>query len=137
MTEEASRPGTSAPAGRELRVAIALAAVQAAALVVLALVLVVQTIVGDPSSIGGALISAVMVLITAGAVALCARGLHLGRRAAVSPLVVGELIAVAVGYTVGISAGRLGYGLPVLLSAVAVLVLLFTPGARRAWEGGS
>jgi hypothetical protein len=46
-------------------------------------------------------------------------------------VIVIEVPAAAVGFSLGVQAGRPVYGLPVLLSAVAVLVLLFSPGGRR------
>ena len=65
---------------------------------------------------------------------LCGRGLLALRPSARSPVVLLELIALPVGYSLGIQAGRVLVGLPVLLSALAVLVLLFTPTARAALD---
>jgi hypothetical protein len=45
-----------------------------------------------------------------------------------------QLLALRVSYVLGIQAGRIGYGGPILLAALAVLYLLFTPPARSALD---
>ena len=104
---------------------------QAGALVILALILVVKTVFGSPTRTGGAVSTAGLVLVGAAMLALCARGLLRAARAALAPAVVIEVLAVAVGFSLGVQAGRIGYGGPMLVSALAVLVLLFLPTSRR------
>ena len=53
------------------------------------------------------------------------------RPSARSPVLVLELLALPVSYSLAIQAGRVGYGGPILISALAVLYLLFTPSARE------
>jgi hypothetical protein len=64
---------------------------------------------------------------------LLARGLARLAGWARTPVVVLQLLALPVGYSLGIQAGLLAYGAPILLAAVAVLYLLFTPEARAAF----
>ncbi len=48
-----------------------------------------------------------------------------------------ELLALPVSYTLTFSAHRPGYGAPILISALVVLYLLFTPAARAALDRDS
>ena len=128
-------PGTAPPdqVSRELRIAAVVVLVQAAALAVLAAVLTVKALTGHPHNRGGALAMAGFALLGGVVLGLCGRGLRRGLRSSVSPVVVLEVPAAAVGFSLGIQAGRPAYGLPILLSALAVLVLLFSPGGRRGF----
>jgi hypothetical protein len=130
---DAATQGTTPSDGvsRELRIAAVLVLVQAAALGVLAVVLAVKALTGHPHNLGGALGIAGFALLGALILGLCGRGLQRGLRTSVSPVIVIEVPAAAVGFSLGIQAGRPGYGLPILLSALAVLALLFSPGGRR------
>ena len=107
---------------------------QAIALVGVAVVLLAKTLAGDPHSVAGALLGAALAVLTAVALGFCVRGLLELRAAARTPVVVVELLALPVSYTLTFDAGRLGYGAPILLSALAVLYLLFTPTARAALD---
>ena len=49
-------------------------------------------------------------------------------------MVVLQLLALPVGYSLAFQAGLLGYGAPILLGALTVLYLLFTPPARAALD---
>jgi hypothetical protein len=126
-------PDTAPPdeVSRELRIAAVLVLVQAGALAILAAVLAVKALTGHPHNLGGALAIAGFALLAAAILGLCGRGLQRGLRTSVSPVIVIEVPAAAVGFSLGIQAGRPVYGLPILLSALAVLVLLFSPGGRR------
>lgn len=114
-----------------LRAATAVVVVQAAALLAIAMVLVVKTIVGNPDSVGRALLDAALAAFTAAVLLLGARGLARLRPSARSPIVVIELLALPVSYSLAFQAGLVGYGGPILVSALAVLYLLFTPSARE------
>ena len=45
-----------------------------------------------------------------------------------------QLLALPVSYSLAFQAGRVGYGGPILVAALAVLYLLFTPPARAALD---
>lgn len=123
-----------APVPVQVRAATGVIAVQAAALFGAAVVLVVKTVAGHPDSIGRALLGAAMALLGMLVLLACARGLLALRPAARTPVVVLELLALPVSYSLGFQAGLMVYGAPILLSAVAVLYLLFTPPARAALD---
>jgi len=129
-----SGPGSRSAIPGTLRTAAGIVAVQAAALAIVAVVVIVLAFVHSATRLWAALTVAGFALLGAAVLYLCARGL-LGRRpSSRSPVVLLEVIALPVGYSLGIQAGRLEIGLPVLASAVAVLVLLFTPAARVALD---
>jgi hypothetical protein len=130
---DAATQGSAPPdeVSRELRIAAVLVLVQAASLAVLAVVLAVKALTGHPHNLGGALGIAGFALLGVVILGLCGRGLQRGLRTSVSPVIVIEVPAAAVGFSLGIQAGRPGYGLPILFSALAALALLFSPGARR------
>ncbi|HEY7045654.1 MAG TPA: hypothetical protein VH373_00435 [Jatrophihabitantaceae bacterium] len=123
-----------APTPLQVRAAAGVVFVQAAALFAAAAVLIVKTIAGHPDSIARALLGAAMALIGMTVLLVCARGLLALRWAARTPVVVLELLALPVGYSLGFQAGLLGYGAPILVSALIVLYLLFTPPARAALD---
>ncbi|MEP6599371.1 MAG: hypothetical protein ABJB98_08000 [Actinomycetota bacterium] len=117
-----------------LRIAAAVVAVESFALVVIGLVLLVKTVTGHPDNLGRALLGAAMALLGAAILGLCARGLVALRAGARSPVLVLQLIALPVGYSLAFQAGRIGYGGPILLAAAVVLYLLFTRPARAALD---
>lgn len=117
-----------------LRVAAGIVAVQAAALLVTAIVLLVLAFVHTTTRLWAALSVAGFAVLGAAVLYACARGLLALRPSARSPIVLLEVIALPVGYSLGIQAGRWVIGVPLLLSALAVLVLLFTPAARAALD---
>jgi hypothetical protein len=61
---------------------------------------------------------------------MCVRALLRLRPAARTPVVVIEALALPVAYSLAFQAGRVGYGGPILVGALAVLYLLFTPPVR-------
>ncbi len=121
------------PVAREVRIAAAIVAVQGIALVAAAVLLVVKSLLDSADSIGRALFAAALALVGAAVLGLCANGLRRGLNSSRSPVIVLEILALPVGFSLGIQAGLIGYGGPMLLSALAVLVLLFSPGGRRDW----
>src|SRR6266581_5019407 len=126
-------PG-DAPIPTQLRAASAVVAVQGLALLAAAAILVVMTIAGHPDDVLRGLLGAAMALLGAVVLVACARGLLAQRPAARTPIVVLELLALPVSYSLGFQAGLMAYGAPILLSALAVLYLLFTPPARAALD---
>jgi hypothetical protein len=124
---------TDRPPG-PIRVAVVLIVLEALALVAAAVVLVVKTITGDPNDIWRALLGAAFAVAGAAALAFGARALQRLRPAARSPIVVLQLLALPVSYSLWFQAGRVGYGAPIMIAALAVLFLLFTPPARAALD---
>lgn len=132
---------SSAPDGAEpdrapptVRYAAAVVLAQAAALLVITVVLLVLAGLHSSQRLWAALAIAGFALLGAAICYLCGRGLLGLRPSARSPIVLLELLALPVGFSLGIQAGRPLAGIPVLVSALAVLVLLFTPSARAALD---
>jgi hypothetical protein len=96
--------------------------------------LVAKTVTGTPNSLGRALLGAALALCGAAVLALCGRGLLRLRPAARTPIVVLELLAIPVSYSLAFQADEVGYGGPILIAAIAVLYLLFTPPARAVLD---
>jgi hypothetical protein len=117
-----------------IRYAAGVVLVQAAALLVTAVALLVLAVAHSSQRLWAALAIAGFALLGALILYLCGRGLLALRPSARSPVVLLELLALPVGYSLGIQAGRAPVGVPVLVSAVAVLALLFTPTARAALD---
>lgn len=135
MSEEAADTvahGSAVPP--QLRAAAAVVALQALALLAAAGVLVAKTVTGHPDSIGRALFGAALAVGGAALLGAAARGLLHLRPSARSPVIVLELLALPVSYSLAFQAHRTGYGGPILVSALAVLYLLFTPPAREALD---
>jgi hypothetical protein len=137
--QRGERPPNGDPAGptdvpRQVTAAALLILVESAALVCAAIFLVYATIVGKPGDIGRALLGAAIALVGAAALAAAARGLRRLSPAARSPIVVIQLLALPVGYSLGVQAGRIWFGGPIMVLALVVLVLLFTPPAREALD---
>ena len=100
----------------------------------LALFEIISSVAGTPDSVGRALSGAALALVGAAALLAGARGLLLLRPAARTPMVVLQLLAVPVSYSLAFQAGRIAYGGPILVAALAALYLLFTPPAREALD---
>jgi hypothetical protein len=118
----------------EIRIAASVVALQALALVVAAGILTAKTLFGHPDSYGRALLGAVLALLGAALLIGSARGIVALRPPARSPIIVMQLLALPIGYTIGFQADRMIYGGPILIAAAAVLYLLFTPAARHALD---
>jgi hypothetical protein len=95
--------------------------------------LLVKTILGRPTTLAGAVL-AVLALLAAAVLAMAARGLRRLRPAARTPVIVIQLLAVPVAYSLAFQAGRIEYGGPLLVVALGVLFLLFTPPARAVLD---
>jgi hypothetical protein len=117
-----------------LRVAVAVIALQAAALTVIAAIVLVKTVIGHPDNVARAVLDALLALFGAAVLTACARGLLHLRPAARSPVVVIELLTAVVSFSLGFQAGLIQYGGPLMLSAVVVLYLLFTPPVRAVLD---
>jgi hypothetical protein len=133
-SEGAGDAGEHEPVPRPLVAASVLVFVEAAALLGAAGVLIAKTIGGNPGDLGRALFAAALAVLGAAVLAFGARGLLRMRPAARTPIVVVQLLAVPVSYSLAFQADRPGYGGPILLAALVVLYLLFTPPARAALD---
>ncbi|MDT4932575.1 MAG: hypothetical protein QOK11_467 [Pseudonocardiales bacterium] len=122
----------AAPA--QLRAAAVVIGLESLALVVAAAILIGKTLVGHPDSVGRALLGAGLALLGAAALAVGGRGVLRMRAAARTPVVVLQLLALPVSYSLAFQAGRVEYGGPMLVAALTVLYLLFTPPARAALD---
>lgn len=123
-----SAPPDTAP--RPLLAACVLIALQALGLGTAAVVLIVKALSESHGSLARALLGAAFALAAAAVLALCARGLLRLRPAARTPVVVLQLLTLPIGYTVAFDDDNVAAGAPILLAALAVLYLLFTPPAR-------
>ncbi|HEY8826977.1 MAG TPA: hypothetical protein VIM17_04385 [Jatrophihabitantaceae bacterium] len=118
----------------QVRIAAALIGLESLALLLAAGILVAKTLGGHPDSIGRALLAAALAIGGAVALGLGAVGLVRLRPAARTPMLVLQLLALPVGYSLAFQAGLVGYGAPILVGALTVLYLLFTPPARAALD---
>lgn len=122
------------PAPREVRVAGIIGLVPGLTLLVVGVVLLVGALGGESVLPGIYAQVAVFLLLGSGAIA-CAGGLVLGRTWARSPVVVIALMMLGMGWYATGPSDKAVYGVPVLIAAVTVLVLLFRRPAR-AWVLG-
>ncbi len=118
----------------QLRVAVGLVLLQALAMVGLAALLFVKAFTDHPHSLAAALLGAGLALLAGAVLALCARGLAALNPSARSPIVVIEVCALPVSYSLGFQAGLIGIGAPILVVALAVLYLVFTPPVREVLD---
>ncbi len=125
-------PAAGPPRG--IRLAAAIVALEAVALVVTALVLLVLTFVHTTTRLWAALVIVGFALLGAAVLALCARGLLRLRPSARSPVLMVQLLGLPIGYSLGVQSGRLLIAAPILLAATAVLVLLLAPSSRQALD---
>jgi len=132
VSDTPAEPAEGVPSG--VRAAAVLVLAEAAALAVTALVLLVLAFVHTSTRLWAAVAIVGFALFGAAVLAVCARGLLLLRPAARSPVILVQLLAVPVGYSLGIQAGRPLVGAPILLAAIAVLVLLLLPSSRQALD---
>jgi len=119
---------------RRLLAACVILALESLGLVGIGGFLVYGTVFGHPGGVARALLGAAMAFAGAAALALGARGLQRLNPSARTPIVVIQLLAVPVSYSLAFQAGRVGYGGPILIAAVSVVYLLFTPPARIALD---
>jgi F420-0:gamma-glutamyl ligase len=119
---------------RPLRAACVVLGLECLGLLSITGFLVISTLTGSPNSVGRALLGAAMALCGALALAAGARGLLRLSPAARTPIVVIQLLAIPVSYSLAFQAGRVGYGGPILIAALSVIYLLFTPPVRAALD---
>lgn len=131
-TDPVQRPAPARPA--VVRAAVVITAVEALALAGAAAFLLADTALGSPHDVPAALLTAAFAAAGAALLALAGRGLWRLRPAARTPVVVLQLLTLPVAYSLAFDAHRMAYGGPMLVAALAVLYLLFTPPARAALD---
>lgn len=115
---------------KEIRNATLLIALEALGLLGAAGVLLVKLVTGHPAKVWGAIAEIAFALAGAVLLALCARGIWQLRSAARTPIVFIQLLSLPVAFDLAFQAGLVAYGIPMLVVALTVLYLLFSPGAR-------
>jgi hypothetical protein len=128
---EPSTPGGPPPG--TVRLAALVAAAEGVALLGLGLFYVAKTAVNRPDNYGRALFGALFALAGGAVLLLLARSLRRLRGWARSPVLVLQVLALPVGYSLAFQARLPAYGGPILVLAVAELYLLFTPESRAAF----
>jgi hypothetical protein len=133
---DAGTDGIDAPLQppRPLVIACAIIGLQVLALLTAAGVVVVKALTQTSTSLANALLLAAITIAAAAVMVMCGRGLLRVRPAARTPVVVLEVLALPVSYSLAIQSDRVGYGGPIMVSALAVLYLLFTPPVRAVLE---
>lgn len=90
-------------------------------------------LLGRPDSLGRAW-AEVVIAIGAGVLLLAmARGLSRAAGWSRAPVIVTQLLAVPVGYSLAVPSEQPLYGIPILAAVATVLYLLFTPESRLAF----
>ena len=113
-----------------LGTAAAVAGLQVAGLVAFAVVIVARAVRGERSSAANVLLVCVALLVWAAGLALAARGLLAGSRWSRSPLVVSELLLLAVGVSL-VQAGQGWLGWPLVVGSAAAVAALFAPAVTE------
>ncbi|WP_374026317.1 hypothetical protein [Mycobacterium sp. HNNTM2301] len=124
-------PG-SAPAA--VRAAGLLVAVQGAAALVMAAVLVVRGAAGADQRVVNGLGTAVFFVLVGAVVLAAGRALILGKRWGRGLAVFTQLLLLPVAWYLTVDSHRPGFGIPAGIAALAVLGLLFSPAGLR-WAG--
>lgn len=117
----------------QIRAAAIVVLLQAVGLLVAFGVVLVKIAQGGYDEAGRAWADAGLALLAALALVFAARALSYLRPAVRTPLLVIEVLALPVGYSM-IQSGAWRYGVPVILGAVVVTVLLLTRPARTALD---
>jgi len=128
--------GTQRAAGRPpgLTVACVVLGIEALGLLAGTVVQLVDSLFGHPTNRAGAVLAAGLAFLGALTLAYGARGLLRLRPAARTPIVVLQILAVPVGYQLAFDSERPEWGGPILVAALVVLYLLFTPPVRAVLD---
>jgi hypothetical protein len=123
------------PAPREVRLAGALTALPGLAMFALAVALLVNSFARTEGATENIYAEVVYYAVMGAGALACAAGLVLGKTWARSPGVVIALLLVGIGWYATGPSGKPAYGLPLIVTGVLIIVLLFrTPS--RAWALG-
>ncbi|SPM38286.1 hypothetical protein MNAB215_463, partial [Mycobacterium numidiamassiliense] len=123
------------PAPSTVRGAGLIVAVQGAAALVMAAVLVVRAIAGADQHVVNGLGTAVWFVVVGGVVLAAGRALTLGKRWGRGLAVFAQLLLLPVAWYLTTGSHRPVFGIPLGAVALTVLILLFSPAALR-WAGG-
>lgn len=118
----------------QVRAAAGIVVAEALALLAAVGILAVKTATQKPDSYGRAFLDMAFALGGALLLAFGAWGLLRLKPAARTPVIVMQLLALPVAYSLAFQADRMEYGGPILVAALATLYLLFTPEAREALD---
>lgn len=122
---------TVSPVPGAVRSAGLIVAVQGAAALVAAAVLVLRGLAGaDQRVVGGVSLAVCIALIGAGVLA-AGWALNRGKRWGRGVAVFANLLLLPVAWYVAVGSQRWGYGIPIGVAVLLVLALLFSPGAVR------
>lgn len=110
-------------------------ALQGAAALVMAAVLVVRAIAGADQRVVNGLGTAAWFVVVGGVVLAAGRALTLGKRWGRGAAVFAQLLLLPVAWYIGVGSRQLAFGIPVAVVALTVLGLLFSPAALR-WAAG-
>ncbi|MGX7679334.1 hypothetical protein ACSMXN_10595 [Jatrophihabitans sp. DSM 45814] len=132
VPQAADEPRENVPTA--IRAAAAIVFAEAVALLGAAVVLLVLIAVHTTTRLWAAFAVVGFALGAAAVLWLCARGLNRLRPSARTPVVLIQLLTLPVTFSLGFQAGRLFIAVPILLAALATLVLLFTPEARQSLD---
>jgi hypothetical protein len=124
----------SRPAPVAVRVAAAVAGLQGLGLAVFAAVVVGEALRGDRSSVSGALLLVALLAAWAATLVLCARGLLRRRRWARAPLVLSELLLLAVGIPLVQGSGARWVGVLLVVGSVVGLLAVLSPAVTAELE---
>jgi len=111
-------------------------AVQGAAALVVAAVLVVRGIAGADQRVVNGLGTAVWFVLVGGVVLAAGRALVLGKRWGRGLAVVTELLLLPVAWYLAVGSHQPAFGIPAGIVALTALILLFSPAAVRWAAGG-
>jgi hypothetical protein len=125
---------SSAPA--PVRGAGLIVAVQGAAALVVAAVLVVRGIAGADQRVVNGLGTAVWFVLVGGGVLAAGRALVVGKRWGRGLAVFTQLLLLPVAWYLAVGSHQPAFGIPLGIVALTVLVLLFSPAAVRWAAGG-
>ncbi|ORW28557.1 hypothetical protein AWB91_26440 [Mycobacterium paraense] len=124
-----------APAPSVVRGAGLLVALQGAAALVVAAVLVVRGIAGADQRVVNGLGTALWFVLVGGVVLAAGRALVIGKRWGRGLAVFTQLLLAPVAWYLAVGSHRPAFGIPLGVLAATVLVLLFSPAAVR-WAAG-
>ncbi|MDQ3716930.1 MAG: hypothetical protein M3381_13100 [Actinomycetota bacterium] len=124
--------GTGAPTA--LLRAAAIVALEGIAVVALGPILAVGGILmSRPDSLSRAWAEVVIAIATGALILFLARGLSQVAGWSRAPVIVIQILAAPVGYSLAFPSGQPLYGIPVIAAAATVLYLLFTPESKLAF----
>ena len=127
---------TTSSAPTPVRGAGLIVAVQGAAALVVAAVLVVRGLAGADQRVVNGLGTAVWFVVVGGGVLAAGRALVLGKRWGRGLAVFAQLLLLPVAWYLAVGSHQPAFGIPLGIVALTVLVLLFSPAAVRWAAGG-